>query len=172
MPTPDDALESDSESDHEAEITEFLAQHMAREHGLQNGVAPEAGRAMQHTSLTLSPVTVQQPAPRRAFNLSEAVSAGLSGLEGSTRESGTTETEASSGYYGLNPRTPLAAQSQARHTFPSHTKPRSPRGAHAPCPLSVLSSYTMRNPRCAGADAAGTGQLQRDSYEQDERDSI
>ena len=152
-----DALESDPESDHEAEITEFLAQHMEREHSPQNGVAREAARAVPHNSLTLSPVTVQQPAQRRAFNLSEALTAGLSGLEGSITESRITETQGSSGYYyELNPRMPVAAQLQARHTVP----------------LALIYPHKAESPRVAGADATDTRQLQCDSYELDQRDCI
>lgn len=96
-PTPaiDPDSDVDHEPDHDAQIAQLLAQRHAKEHSPRAGVVLErAERSPQGTvtlakrpvvrklaadSLILSPA--QAPSPRHTFNFSEAVSAGLSGLE-------------------------------------------------------------------------------------------
>jgi hypothetical protein len=115
-PPPKPDSDPDPERDYETEITEFLEQHTAREHGPQDSVVLEAERPKPpklSDSLTLSPA-VQQPSRRRTFNLSEAFSAGLSGLESSATDWGALDKHPSSIYKGLNQRTPVASQPQRR----------------------------------------------------------
>ncbi len=99
------------EPDHEAAIIEFLDQRRAREHEPQHSVVVETERPKPpklSDSLTLSPA-VQQPSRRRTFDLSEAVSAGLSGLESSSMDGFAVEME---NPRGLNQRTPVASHPQ------------------------------------------------------------
>ena len=109
-------LDSDPEPDHEAEITKYLEQHRAREHKPQDSVGLEVERPRPpklSDSLTLSPA-VQEPSRRQPFNLSEAVSAGLSGLASSAIDGVHLDKQTPSNYRGLNYKTPAASQPQRR----------------------------------------------------------